>query len=39
VQRMSSSRLSRNTAGIRSFDPLAPPLRFLLPPLAASTKR
>jgi hypothetical protein len=29
VQRMSSNRLSRNTTGIRSFEPLVPPMRLI----------
>lgn len=39
VDALSSERLSCNTAGIRSFEPLVPPLRLLLPPFAASTNR
>jgi hypothetical protein len=39
VYALSCDRLSCNTAGIRSFEPLVPPLKLLLPPFAASTNR
>jgi len=36
---MFSDRLSHNIARNRTFEPLVPPLRLLLPPFAASTNR
>jgi hypothetical protein len=34
-----AQRPTHDTAGIRSFEPLVPPMKLLLPPFAASTNR